>query len=264
MVNQNGQTVRRYRGGNITAAFSTDLFLQGITFVPSMLLRFYTKIGLTDSEVLLIIHLLRFHSEEGNYYPSKEQLGKMIAGGVAQVEQDLASLTERNILGVTEYYEREQVTIGYDFEPLFERLSEFWACAKVEEIEKTQAVLTGNVVSGIVDQEFGQLCEEFAHEFGRPLSSMEAEQIERWTRSMPYALVREALRRAVLMGKHNFKYIDRILLEWTKNNIHTLEQVQEYENRFQRRRSNTRTGENRSVPKSRDKEPLKSLRSLYV
>ncbi|MDI6709327.1 MAG: DnaD domain protein [Bacillota bacterium] len=261
MASQNGQAVRKYRGGNITAAFSTDLFVQGITFVPSMLLCFYKKMGLSDSEVLLLIHLFRLHSEEGNYYPSKELLGDLVAGGVSQVERDLASLAAKDILGLTEYYDRDRVTTGYDFEPLFERLSELWACSKVEEIEKTQAALGATPRDEMVDREFGRLCEEFAREFGRPLSPIEVEQIEQWAGSVPHALVREALRRAVLLGKHNFKYIDRILLEWTKNNLRTLDQVNEYESRFQKRQAHSRKNEGRSSPRNGDKG---SLKSLYV
>jgi len=261
MANHNGQAVRKYRGGNITAAFSTDLFLQGITSVPSMLLCFYKKMGLSDTEALLLIHLFRLHGEERNYYPSTELLGELLAGGREQVERDLASLTTRGFLGLTEYYDKNGVTTGYDFEPLFERLSELWACSKVEEIEKAQAVVAAAPGDEIMDREFGQLCEEFSREFGRPLSPIEVEQIEHWAGSVPPLLVREALRRAVLMGKHNFKYIDRIILEWTKNNLRTLDEVMEFESRFEKRPGRSRKSPSRPSLRNGDKG---SLKSLYV
>ena len=39
-------------------------------------------------------------------------------------------------------------------------------------------------------------------------------------------LIQAALREAVMSGKLNFRYIDRILFEWKKNGIKTVDQAQ--------------------------------------
>src|SRR5699024_12110591 len=67
----------------------------------------------------------------------------------------------------------------------------------------------------------------FEQEFGRPLSPFEIEMINTWLDEdqMIPALIKAALRESVLMGKLNFKYIDRILRTWKKKGIHTVEQV---------------------------------------
>jgi len=40
------------------------------------------------------------------------------------------------------------------------------------------------------------------------------------------------LKEAVFAGKVHFRYIDRILLEWSRNRIKTVEQAKEYAQRF--------------------------------
>ncbi|MEW6725421.1 MAG: DnaD domain protein [Bacillota bacterium] len=258
MSGQNTRPIRKYREGNITSAFSTDLLLQGMTCVPSMLLRYYKRMGLTDTEMMLLVHIIRLHSEEKNYTPSAEELGQLMAGGKEQIERDLASLSEKGMLGVTEYYltEHKPVVLGFDLEPLYEKLSELWARKKVRELEELKAVLESNGAGE--DRDFGRLCGEFAEEFGRPLSPIEAEQIEHWLGQFNADIIREALRRAVLMGKHNFKYIDRILLEWGKNNLRTVEEVVRYEDGFQKRKQKKATAA-RTEPRSKELAVLKSL-----
>jgi DNA replication protein len=261
MVERNGQAVKQYREGNITAAFGTDLFIHGVTFIPSLLLKWYTHMGLTESEMMLIIHLLRLRVEEGELYPAPERLGALLSGGCSQAERDLASLRQKGIIAVTQYFHEgnKTVTEGYDFEPLFEKLSEVWARGKVHEIEKTQAILDGTHAGGLEDQELGRLYEEFAGEFGRLLSPIEAEQVSRWYTNLGPTLVREALRRAVLIGKHNFKYIDSILFEWHKNNLRTIQQVQEYERRFQERRRRPRKAGDTQRNREKEKALIKEL-----
>lgn len=257
-----GAPLKRYEG-NITAAFGTDLFVHGVTFVPNLLLQFYPRMGLGESEVMLLIHLLRIRVQDKNLFPSREELGECVSGGVKQVERDLDSLREKGVLAVTHYYLEDTGVIaeGFDFEPLFEKLSELWACTKVSEIERTQALLeSGN--DGLEDRELGRMYEEFAGEFGRPISPIEVEQINRWRDEVGRTLAREALRRAVLLGKLNFKYIDSIVREWRKNGLTTLDAVNEYEKRFQERRNRKpvrRTAGNRE----REKE-IALIKTLYI
>lgn len=70
---------------------------------------------------------------------------------------------------------------------------------------------------------------KFEQEFGRLLSPMEISQIVQWIDVDKYTedIITEALRRAVLLGKHNFKYIDTILLGWKKASYKTLQEIQE-------------------------------------
>ncbi len=263
------KTLKKYRGGNITATFGTDLILQGVTNIPNLLLKYYTGMGITDEEMMLILQILRLRMEEKVLYPAPELLAEYLGGGITRVKRDLASLLDKEILTVTQYYDESQSCIlsGYDFEPLFEKLSEVWACMKVKEIEKTRLLLEEQSNSKqISNNNFTNLARNFEQEFGRPLSPMETEQIKRWLEEVDYYIVLNALRRAVLLGKHNFKYIDTILLQWSKNNLRTVEAIEEYERRFQNKRARNPLPTSRDSNKKGDTDEQKKaiIKTLYM
>jgi len=78
------------------------------------------------------------------------------------------------------------------------------------------------------------LYSRFEKDFGRPLSPTECEQITKWQEAHDPDVVMEALRRAVLNGKFNMRYIDSILLNWEKAGRRTLREVLEHEEAYAR------------------------------
>lgn len=96
----------------------------------------------------------------------------------------------------------------------------------------------------------GSLFALFEQEFARPLSPIEYETITMWIDNDKHspAIIKEALKEAVMSGKLNFRYIDRILFEWKKNGIKTIEQAREQGRNFRLRqqKSNTNSQKNRS------------------
>ena len=72
----------------------------------------------------------------------------------------------------------------------------------------------------------------FEQEFGRPLSPMEFWQLLNWAAEYREDLIMQALTEAVIASKRNFRYIDRILLNWKKENIKTRREAIEYSKRF--------------------------------
>ncbi|MNW53639.1 DNA replication protein DnaD [compost metagenome] len=74
----------------------------------------------------------------------------------------------------------------------------------------------------------------FEKEFARPLSPMECETISVWVDQdgYPDELILLALKEAVFAGKVHFRYIDRILLEWSRNRVKTVEDAKAYIQRF--------------------------------
>jgi len=224
------KTAKKYKTGNITAAFGSDLFLQGSTAIPNLLLKFYSQLGINDSEMMLLIQLIRLRTEDKNFFPTLETLYPLLSGSEEQIENDLANLLHKELIKVSDFFdaEKEMVFKGFDLEPMFEKLSEVWACAKVRENQNIRKFIE----IGPHQATSTNLFKNFESEFGRPLSPMEIDQINTWSRRSQPFLVLEALRRAVLLGKHNFKYIDSILREWEKNNISSTQQLEEYDKRF--------------------------------
>lgn len=74
----------------------------------------------------------------------------------------------------------------------------------------------------------------FEKEFGRPLSPMELETISGWVDAdrYPDELILLALKEAVFAGKLHFRYIDRILLEWSRNRVRTAQDAKAYTQKF--------------------------------
>ena len=79
-------------------------------------------------------------------------------------------------------------------------------------------------------------------EFGRTLSPMEVEIIKSWLDSGNSSLVvKEAVKEAKYNGVSNLRYIDKILYEWGKKGIKTLEDVEKNRiNHRKKRRGNSR------------------------
>nr|WP_255506023.1 DnaD domain protein [Polycladospora coralii] len=77
----------------------------------------------------------------------------------------------------------------------------------------------------------------FERELGRTLSPMEYERLSSWVDDDGHSLelIESALREAVFSGKVNFRYIDRILLEWQKNQVRTPEEAVEYSRKFRQK-----------------------------
>ncbi len=261
---------------NITATFGADLVLEGFTFIPSILIKVYSRIGITDFQMILLVHLIRFKVEEENYYPTPEAIAEVMESSAAKIEKELVDLLEKEIITVSEYYDKINDTIfaGYDFEPLFLKVSDVWASTRAREIAESEDLIkavtleNGFPGSNLCDKST-ELISTFEKEFGRPLSPFEIDQIQLWAGETAPHLVVEALKRAVLLGKHNFKYINSILMEWKKNNLQTLEDIAEYDKDFLRRRSaggslKTRQGTAKNPPAvGKDSKEKAFIRSLY-
>ncbi|OPX88738.1 MAG: DNA replication protein DnaD [Pelotomaculum sp. PtaB.Bin104] len=229
---------------NITATFGSDLVLEGSTSIPNILLKVYKKIGISDFQMLLLIHLIRLNVEENEYYPDPEVLAEYMEAGSAKIKDELADLLEKDIIAVSDYFDsgRKVLFKGYDFELLFLKVSDIWAGIRAKEIEESEKLLrimvdSNDFANKIFQSQASDLISIFENEFARALSPLEIGQIEQWAEEIEPLLVVEALKQAVLRGKHNFKYINSILVEWQKNNLQTLEAIAEYDREFQKRRS---------------------------
>ncbi len=238
--------------GNITASFGNDLVAEGYTSVPNLLLKYYPKIGISDSEMMLIIQLLRLKCFDNKPFPSQEQIAECMAGDSAKVKAEMAALIEKEIISLCYYFDEEngEVMSTYSLEPLFEKISEFWACEKVRGLQQMKKALKekesikAKPPTSYNKSTFSVVSKTFEKEFGRLLSPMELEQIGNWLEDFNGSseLILEALKRAVFMGKHNFKYIDSILLEWQKNKLQTVQAVQDYEANFRQRQASKGKG----------------------
>ncbi|HLS08256.1 DnaD domain-containing protein [Lentibacillus sp.] len=206
-----------------------DILLNQIQ-VPVQLLDQFTTLGLKEQEVMVIIQLLRFQQEK-NDFPTPNDLASHLTISEKECANILRRLIQKNFLSIEQLKnEANQITESYSLNPLWEKLF----------AEKQEDQAEGD----------GTIFILFEQEFGRPLSPFEIEMINTWLDEdeLAPALIKAALRESVLMGKLNFKYIDRILREWKKKGIHTVEQARNASKAFHEKQAAKKDNK----PKKRD------------
>ena len=83
-------------------------------------------------------------------------------------------------------------------------------------------------------EQFKQLFQLMEQSFGRPLSPYEIETLNQWidVDQHDLSVIQAALDEALSQNKLSFKYIDRILLNWKKNNVKTVDDSKKIREQF--------------------------------
>ncbi|OEH84813.1 hypothetical protein BHU72_08240 [Desulfuribacillus stibiiarsenatis] len=238
--------------------------------VPSALLKYYKKLGLNEQEVMFILHIVHFQKLEDELFPSLEDLKNRMTANESQIMSMLQRLINGGYLKIDE--SKDDITDMhyevYNTQPLFDQLSGLWLKEEgwMEQIERiyleSHAKKENRDMSSLdllKEHEEQDLFTIFQKEFGRPLSPMEYERIVKWIQEDQFhkELITEALRQAVLIGKFNMLYIDRILFEWKKKNIRSIHEAQADQQIFMERKNTKQQNQaesKRSTNHDKDKE----------
>ncbi|WP_040981353.1 DnaD domain-containing protein [Oceanobacillus jeddahense] len=194
--------------------------------VSKKLLTSYYKLGLHETELILLLQLSRF-ADEGNHFPTPFELSQSASFSEEEAANMLRKLVQKGFLSIEKNNaDLTPISESYSLEPLLEKLYD-------EDI----------AVNKTEDENIGNIFILFEQEFGRPLSPFEIETINSWldADSIKPSLIKAGLRESVLMGKLNFKYIDRILREWKKKGIHTVQDARKASQQFHQSRSDQNT-----------------------
>ncbi|WP_301170815.1 DnaD domain-containing protein [Brevibacillus nitrificans] len=216
-----------------------QLLQEGATSVSNLLLKMYKRMSLADDEMMLLIHLLSFQ-QEGNRFPTLTELEERMSMSNMRLIQSLQKLLKEEWISIDEFVDpqtgmrHEQ----YNLTPLYRKLYQTWR----EQLAAPQVMDTIHEPfrqsAAALDDEPVAIYSRFEQAFGRPLSPFELESIHMWTGQDGYSeeLILTALREAATVGKLHIRYIDRILLEWQKQQITSVEQARLYSMNFRRNR----------------------------
>lgn len=188
--------------------------------IPKKLLSSYKHIGLNEQDLVVILQIHRF-LQEGKEFPTLGEISSLLTISEQDCAIILRKLIQNQLLVIqSKVNEENQLSEVYSLDPLWKKL--FTPVKKQQEEENN----------------IGTLFILFEQEFGRPLSPFEIEMINTWLDedNCSPALIKAALRESVLMSKLNFKYIDRILQEWKRKGIHTVDQAREEAKNFRKPR----------------------------
>lgn len=183
--------------------------------INGLLFQYYTRLGLTDEQFLILLHIRRFH-QEGHDFPTPEDIESRMTLTRELCTKQLQELSAKRFIEIIDLAAsdgkmNERVSIN----PLYEKLAMLFFEQSANQAENQQK------------QREGELYKRFEEEFARPLSPMEMEMISMWLDDDQHdpVLIEAALREAVVSSRMNFRYIDRILFDWKKNGVQTVEQA---------------------------------------
>lgn len=232
----------------------TSMILDSGSFaIPNILFKYYARLGITEAEMIVLIHLIYWRNTEHEPFPSPEKISQYMQISSEEIKNLIASLIEKKLLTVEPYYNS---TLGrwqntFAFKPLWTKLAQI-AVGDYSIPTKSHLEMASS------SEKHVELYQLFEKEFGRPLSPLESDQLKTWLQDeqLTANLLQEALKRAVLRGALNFRYIDSILRDWQRNNIHTVTDTVNHDNKRKRKHR---------LPRSESKTPSKKdkYRELY-
>lgn len=197
----------------------------------------YKQLGIDEQELVVILHIHRFILE-GVFFPPPLKIAELMSVDEQKCSQLLRQLIQKDLLTIIELQsENGIVNERYSLEPLWKKLYQD------KPVKSSNNEFNDNMMNIFV---------LFEQEFGRALSPFEIEMINVWLdeEKIEPTLIKAALRETVLMSKLNFRYIDRILREWQRKGVHTVEQARQQTKSFHAQKSNppqSKTKHDRSV-----------------
>lgn len=214
-----------------------QLLQEGATSVSNLLLKMYKRMSLADDEMMLIIHLLSFQ-QEGNRFPTLSELEERMSLSNMRLISSLQKLLKEEWISIDDYVDPQSGMRHeqYNLTPLYRKLYQNWREQQSNARMTDSAMEPYGEMAVAMDAEPVAIYARFEQAFGRPLSPFELESIHMWTEQDGYQedLILTALREAATVGKLHIRYIDRILLEWQKQQITSVEQARHYSLNFRR------------------------------
>lgn len=201
----------------------------GDTVINNGLLAYYARLGISDAELVVIIQLEAFR-QRGDFFPSNEKIASNTNLTVADAGILLQNLVEKDCLSIQQLKDDQgRISNRYSLDPLFKKLDEYMD-ENVQVKSGNGEVQVSSTENDLDNDPLNKLAREFEIEFGRYLTPIEREEIADWLNLDHYspAVIKMALREAVLSQALSFKYVDRVLLNWQRQNLKTPEDVQRF------------------------------------
>lgn len=203
-----------------------DIFKNGNMVIPLYFLKNYKKFKLDLSEFIFLMYLYNI-GNKSLFNPT--QFAFELNLELTDVMNYISLLTDKGFIRVevlkNEKGLMEEVILLDDF---YNKLT----LLTIDEVNNSSDVSNSNIFE-IIEKEFG-----------RTLSTMEYEIIKAWLENkISEDLIKEAVKEATFNGVSNLRYIDKILYEWEKKGITTIQEVE-----------NLRKNRNKKNPQEKDED----------
>ncbi|ETA74767.1 DnaD domain protein [Ligilactobacillus equi] len=210
--------------------------------VSGLVLRHYRTLGMTESEFMLYLQM-QSYLQRGESLPDLNVIAQIMQQKIVDIYGMVQSLLDKKLLQIDQKTAADgKRSDVYSFDLLLDKLAAVLT-QKEAQAEQVQEQIQAEDIYRAIESEFG-----------RALTPMEIETIAMWFSQDHYqpAIVKLALREAVMNQAPSLKYMDKILLSWEKQNIRTPADVQKLrDQRYQKQAwsaSNQAKGTGKKIP----------------
>ncbi len=197
-----------------------EIFKQGNMVIPLYLLQHFKDLKLKLEEFIFLMYLYNLGD---NFVFDPTKFGNDLNMSLVEVMSFIEALTDKKFIRV----ESKKNDKGIMEEFLI--MDDFYS--------KLTLITIDEVNKEINDASKSDIFEVIQKEFGRTISPIEYEIIKAWIESgINESVIKEAVKEATFNGVSNLRYIDKILYEWGKLGVKTVEDVEK--NRMKRNNTN--------------------------
>lgn len=171
-----------------------NIFTSRDFVINSNIVKCISTIDITLEEFLLVLYFINISS-----FLNTDDIKEKLGFDEEKIFNTFTSLINKKYIEMVVTNNNGEVIEQIKLDPLYDRLA---LNKKTDKIESKDIYTM------------------FESELGRTLSSFEYEMINKWLeKGVEEDTIKKALKEAVLNNVRNFKYIDKIIYEWTKKGI---------------------------------------------
>lgn len=177
------------------------------------LLDHYAELGLTETDLVILMKLI-YENEHSNKQPSIQYLCQGTTMKEREVTGVIQRLIQLDLFNLTVQKDEEGRFAEFmDLDGFYNSFKNVLEKESLRHKEKSD------------EETFKDLFQFIEQSFGRPLSPIEIDTLNQWidVDNHDISVIQAAVNEALSQEKINFKYIDRILLNWKKNNVKTVD-----------------------------------------
>lgn len=189
-----------------------DMLKDNPFYIPSILLKNYRNLNITDSELIILIYLI---NSDKTFNPKK--ISTDLNFKLNETMSLITSLTDKGIIKIDVINKKVREEI-FNLDELYNKLAFL--------------IINGK------ETKSSNIFDVFEKEFGRTLSPMDYEIISDWQKDFDDNLILLALKEAVFNNVNNLRYIDKIIRDWSKKGIKTEQDVINDRKKFESKKSN--------------------------
>ena len=188
-----------------------DMLKDNPFYIPSILLKNYRNLNITDSELIILIYLI---NSDKTFNPKK--ISTDLNFKLNETMSLITSLTDKGIIKIDVLNKKVREEI-FNLDELYNKLAFL--------------IINGK------ETKSSNIFDVFEKEFGRTLSPMDYEIISDWQKDFDDNLILLALKEAVFNNVNNLRYIDKIIRDWSKKGIKTEQDVINDRKKFESKKS---------------------------